>query len=176
VGTNGADGEMHQELVRAKRRIRDLSRDDSVTGLLNEAAFREVLAHDWAVAAREHSSLALVAFQVDEFSAYLDVFGRHATDSCLRRVAQAIKRCLRRASDVAARIDDAKMLVLAHASSEENVGEFAEKIASAVRELGLHHPRSKSARFVSVSYRVAVTAAQDGDAGATSFLTDILAD
>jgi two-component system chemotaxis family response regulator WspR len=135
-----------------------------------------VLAHDWAVAAREHSSLALVAFQVDEFSAYLDVFGRHATDSCLRRVAQAIKRCLRRASDVAARIDDAKMLVLAHASSEENVGEFAEKIASAVRELGLHHPRSKSARFVSVSYRVAVTAAQDGDAGATSFLTDILAD
>ena len=174
AGSGNADGEMHRELVQAKRRIRDLSRDDPVTGLLNEAAFRDVLAHDWAVAAREHSSLALVAFQLDDFPAYLEVFGRHASDSCLRRVAQAIRRCLRRASDVAARIDDSTLLVLAHASTEANVTEFAEKIAAAVRELGLHHPRSNTARFVTVSYRVAVTAAKG--AGATEFLESVLVD
>ena len=49
--------EMRQALMRARRRIRDLSRDDPVTGLLNETAFREVLAHDWAVAARERGGL-----------------------------------------------------------------------------------------------------------------------
>ena len=33
--------------------LRDLVRDDPVTGLMNTTAFREVLEHDWAVAARE---------------------------------------------------------------------------------------------------------------------------
>ncbi|MDH4046773.1 MAG: GGDEF domain-containing protein [Gammaproteobacteria bacterium] len=174
ASSSGTDGEIHQELVKAKRRIRDLSRDDPVTGLLNEAAFREVLAHDWAVATRERSSLALVAFQLDDFAAYLEVFGRHATDSCLRRVAQAVRRCLRRASDVAARVDESTLLVLAHAASESGVAEFAEKIASAVRELGLHHPRSSKARFVTVTYQLAVTAAEGSESRAAAFLQSVL--
>jgi diguanylate cyclase (GGDEF)-like protein len=175
-GASGAsaDADIRRELVKAKRRIRDLSRDDPVTGLLNESAFRDVLAHDWAVAARERSSLALVAFQVEDFAAYLEVFGRHATDSCLRRVAQAIRRCLRRASDVAARIDDATLLVLAHASSAAGVEEFAAGIASAVRELGLHHPRSSVARFVTVSYRIGVVPSDGEQAGASRFLQTVL--
>ena len=140
---------MQQALLKAKRRIRDLSRDDPVTGLLNERSFREVLAHDWAVAAREHASLALVAFELDDFPAYLEVFGRHAADSCQRRVAQAIRRCLRRASDVAARVNSTGtdcLVVLSHSSDESAVNEFAAKISAAVRELGLHHPRSRKSR------------------------------
>lgn len=171
-----ADGKIERELIKAKRRIRDLSRDDPVTGLLNRSAFRDVLAHDWAVASREQSSLALVAFRIDDFDAYLQVFGRHATDSCLRRVAQAIRRCLRRASDVAARVDDATMLVLAHASTAANVAEFAAKIASAVRGLGLHHPRSIAARYVTVSYRVVVIAADGKADSADEFLASALSE
>ena len=100
-GSLAVDTEIQQALLKAKRRIRDLSRDDAVTGLLNSTTFLEVLNHDWAVASREKSSLALVAFTLNDFEAYVDVFGRHASDSCMRRVAQAIRRCLRRASDVA---------------------------------------------------------------------------
>lgn len=173
-GRTSADGEIHRELVKAKRRIRDLSRDDPVTGLLNRAAFRDVLVHDWAVAAREKSSLALVSFRLDDFEAYLQVFGRHATDSCLRRVAQAIRRCLRRASDVAARVNDATLLVLAHASSEAGVEEFAANIAAAIRELGIHHPHSKAARFVTVSYRIAVMPAAGDEKNADAFLRGVL--
>lgn len=172
-----AGTEMHQALMRARRRIRDLSRDDPVTGLLNETAFREVLAHDWAVAAREKATLALVAFRLEEFSAYLEVFGRHATDSCLRRVAQALKRHLRRASDVATRIsrDEREYLVLlSHASDEAGVHEFAGRIAVAVRELGLHHPRSRASRFVTVSFEVALAEASAGAAGSEDLLDGLL--
>lgn len=171
-----AAAEMQQALMRARRRIRDLSRDDPVTGLLNEGAFREVLAHDWAVAARERGHLALVAFRLDEFAAYLEVFGRHATDSCLRRVAQALKRHLRRASDVAARIsrdDNEFLVVLSHSSEEGGVSEFAAKIAQAVRELGLHHPRSRASRFVTVTFETACAAAKT-DAGGPDALLDPL--
>ena len=49
-GSIAASGEAQQSLLKAKRRIRDLTRDDPVTGLLNSQAFDEVLSHDWAVA------------------------------------------------------------------------------------------------------------------------------
>ena len=165
--------EMHHALLKAKRKIRDLSRDDPVTGLLNGRAFREVYEHDWAVAAREKSQLAVVVFKLDDFEAYIDVFGRHAADSCLRRVGRAIRRCLRRASDVVGRIDGAEFGVLSHAADEHSVREFAGRISSAVRELGLHHPRSTVAKFVTVSYRVGVGGASDNSA--SEFLDELRA-
>src|SRR5690606_24351594 len=176
-GPAASHEDMHHALLKAKRRIRDLSRDDPVTGLLNEAAFREVLEHDWAVAAREKSSLALIAFTLDHFDAYLEVFGRHATDSCLRRVAQTIRRCMRRASDVAARIateDGDVLVVLSHSSDEGGVVEFAERLGGAVRELGLHHPRSKAARFVTVSHQARVLKVDQSKERPSDFLDSVV--
>jgi diguanylate cyclase (GGDEF)-like protein len=166
--------EMHHALLKAKRRIRDLSRDDPVTGLLNGQAFREVFEHDWAVAKRESSRLSVVTFTLDDFDAYVDVFGRHAADSCLRRAGQAIRRCLRRASDVVARPDSARFVVLSHASEEAGVRQFAALISTSVRELGLHHPRSGSGRFVSASFDVAVADVAAETRNAREFLDGLL--
>ena len=170
-----ADSDSHHALLKAKRRIRDLSREDPVTGLLNERAFRDVLEHDWAVASREKSTLALVLFTLDEFDAYIEVFGKHASDSCLRRVGQAIRRCLRRASDVTARLEGAQLIVLSHASDEEGVLAFAARISTAVRELGLYHPRSAGGRFVTVSHRVSAATAGIEPESAEEFLQGLLA-
>jgi len=166
--------EVHHALLKAKRRIRDLSRDDPVTGLLNGRAFADVFEHDWAVAARENGKLSLVTFTLEDFDAYLDVFGRHAADSCLRRVGQAIQRCLRRASDVVARPDGQRFLVLSHATDEDGVRDFAGRISTAVRELGLHHPRSNSSKFVTVSYEVSVADVSAEQRQAREFLKDLL--
>ncbi|MFQ5609585.1 MAG: GGDEF domain-containing protein [Woeseiaceae bacterium] len=168
--------EAHHALLKAKRKVRDLSRDDAVTGLLNSRAFGEVLEHDWAVAARENSTLALVLFTLDDFDTYVEVFGKHASDSCLRRVGQTIRRCLRRASDVVARLDGARLIVLSHASDEDGVRAFAGQIATAVRELGLHHPRSESGRFVTVTHRVRAITVGKTAGSAKTFLADLLRD
>jgi len=174
-GTGAVAGsEMHHALLKAKRRIRDLSRDDPVTGLLNARAFREVLEHDWAVAAREKSTLSLVLFTLDEFDAYVDVFGRHAANSCLRRVGQAVRRCLRRASDVVGRLDDAQVVALSHASDRDGVQEFATRISTAVRELGLHHPRSTVSKFVTVSFRIGAGNAAEKNSSAKELLDELL--
>ena len=174
TSTGGESAEMHHALLKAKRRIRDLARDDPATGLMNNRAFREVFAHDWAVAAREKSRLSLVTFTLDEFRAYVDVFGQHAADSCLRRVGQTIRRCLRRASDVVARPAGAVFVALSHASEEVAVREFADRKAISVRELGLHHPRATSSKFVTVTIEVAVAepASEAGDSEA--FLDELL--
>ena len=176
-GLSVSDADAQQDLVRAKRRLRDLSREDPVTGLINARAFREILDHDWAVAVRESATLALVSFGFDDFSAYLDVFGRHATDSCLRRVAQVIRRTLRRASDVAAWIDSddgGHIVVLSHGSDEDGTREFAVRIAAAIRELGLHHPRSRVSRFVTVSFEIGMLTPAERERTASTALKDLL--
>ena len=43
-GGPSGGAEMHHALLKAKRRIRDLSRDDPVTGVLNDRTFAEVFA------------------------------------------------------------------------------------------------------------------------------------
>ncbi len=166
---------MHHALLKAKRRIRDLSRDDPVTGLLNGRAFADVFEHDWSVAEREKGKLSLVTFTLDDFDAYIEVFGRHAADSCLRRAGQAVRRCLRRASDVVARPDGQRFVVLSHATDENGVRDFAGRISTAVRELGLHHPRSNSSKFVTVSYDVSVADVSSEQRQAREFLKDLLA-
>lgn len=176
VGAGGAESaETHHALLKAKRRIRDLSRDDPVTGLLNSRAFEDVFEHDWAVAEREKGKLSLVTFVLDDFDAYVEVFGRHAADSCLRRVGQAIRRCLRRASDVVARPDGQRFVVLSHASDEDGVREFASRISTAVRELGLHHPRANASKFVTVSYDIFVAKVSSEKRSARQLLKDLLA-
>lgn len=175
--TATVDAEVRQALQSAKRRIRDMTREDPATGLLNARAFRDVLDHAWSIAKREKSSLSLVAFTLDEFDKYQEVFGRHAADSCQRRVAGAIRRCLKRASDVAARIDGergGKLVVLSHSGDASAVGEFAARIATSVRDLGLHHPRSKAGRFVTVSYRVSVAEVAADSDNAEQFLVAAL--
>jgi len=175
AGAGSAEGaETHHALLKAKRRIRDLSRDDSVTGLLNRRAFADVFEHDWAVAAREGGKLSVVTFTLQDFTAYLDVFGRHAANSCLRRVGQAIRRCLRRASDVVARPDGQRFVVLSHASDAAGVREFAGSIYTAVRGLGLQHPRSSSSKYVTVSYDVSVADVSAEQRDARKFLADLL--
>lgn len=174
TSTGDENAEVHHALLKAKRRIRDLTRDDPATGLMNDRAFREVFAHDWAVAAREKSRLSLVTFTLDEFGAYVDVFGQHAADSCLRRVGQTIRRCLRRASDVVARPAGAVFVALSHASEEAAVREFAGQIATSVRDLGLHHPRATSSKFVTVTIEVAVAEPASDPGDPDAFLDELL--
>ena len=72
------------------------------------------------------------------------------------------------------RIDGAEFVVLSHAADEEGVNGFAKRISSAIRELGMHHPRSTVAKFVTVSFRVGVGTA--GEQTATEFLAALRAD
>lgn len=87
-------------------------------------------------------------------------------------MGQAIRRCLRRASDVVGRVNGAELVVLSHASDADGVREFATRIAAAVRELGLHHPRSTVSKFVTVSFRIGVSIA--GEQSANEFLDNLL--
>lgn len=126
-------------------------RTDGTTGIPGRAAFLEVLTRDWALARREERQLSVVVFRVDEFDSYQAVFGRHAADACLRKVAHGINNSLRRATDYCARVGHDEFAVLITGIDEVKAGEFGARIVRRVRELAIHHPRSSLDRYVTVS-------------------------
>lgn len=139
----------------ARMHLRRLDGRDSATGILNRRAFDDILRRDWVMARRANRNLSLMILRVDGFEAYREVYGRHAADSCLRKVAHAITGSLRRAGDLAARFADDQFVVLIGNGEEANTVRMAEDISIKVRGLSIHHPRSPVDRFITVSFGVA---------------------
>jgi len=155
---NGGDNERDALLgiLRdARVHLRRLDGRDSTTGILNRRAFDDILDRDWALAQRDQRALTLILFRLDCFDEYRQVFGRHAADACLQKVAHAITGSLRRASDLVARFADDQFGVLVAQSDEAKVREFSATIAAKVRGLSIHHPRSSVDRFITVTCGVA---------------------
>ena len=135
-------------------------RDDRLTGLYTLPYLEELLKRDWAVARRESRSIAVFAIDIDSLDLYNTTFGRAAGDSAIRRVSHCVSGCLRRASDVVARIDGGSLTAFAPGISNEQAMQLGQTMAERVRELRIHNPRSAVLRYISIS--VGVSAAVPG--------------
>jgi diguanylate cyclase (GGDEF)-like protein/PAS domain S-box-containing protein len=129
-------------------------RDDRLTGLYTLPYLEELLKRDWAVAHREQRSIALFAVDIDALDLYNTTFGRAAGDSTIRRVAHIVSGCLRRSSDVTARIDGGSLIAFAPGLTIEQALRVGQLMAERVRDLRIHHPRSAVLRYISVSVGV----------------------
>jgi len=129
-------------------------RDDRLTGLFSLAYLEELLKRDWAVAQREKRSIAVFAIDIDALDLYNATFGRGAGDSMIRRVAHVVSGCLRRSSDVTARIDGGSLMAFAAGLNDEQGLRIGQLMAERVRDLRIHHPRSAILRYVSISVGV----------------------
>jgi len=138
-------------------------RDDRLTGLFTLPYLEELLKRDWAVGQREKRSIAVFAIDIDALDLYNTTFGRAAGDSTIRRVAHVISGCLRRSSDVTARIDGGSLLAFAPGLTTEQALRIGQIMAERVRELRIHHPRSIVLRYVSVSVGVSAAIPEADD-------------
>jgi two-component system cell cycle response regulator len=143
-------------------------RDDRLTGLYTLSYLEELLKRDWSVAHREQRSIAVFAVDIDALDLYNTTFGRAAGDSTIRRVAHVVSACLRRSSDVTARIDGGSLIAFAPGLSIEQALRVGQLMAERVRDLRIHHPRSAVLRYISVS--VGVCAAIPGASDSPSDL------
>jgi two-component system cell cycle response regulator len=144
-------------------------RDDRLTGLFTLPYLEELLKRDWAVAQREKRSIAIFAIDIDALDLYNTTFGRAAGDSTIRRVAHVVSGCLRRSSDVTARIDGGSLVAFAPGLESEPALRLGQLMAERVRELRIHHPRSAVLRYISISVGVCA-AVPESEEGCDSLL------
>jgi diguanylate cyclase (GGDEF)-like protein len=103
---------------------------------------------------------------IDALDLYNTTFGRAAGDSTIRRVAHVVSGCLRRSSDVTARIEGGSLIAFAPGLAHEQALQIGQLMAERVRELRIHHPRSAVLRYISISAGVcaAVPGTEDSPA------------
>jgi len=145
---------------------------DRSSGLSTPEHLMEVLRRDWSIAQRDGRTLTLMRIDVDGCRDYLEVFGRSATENMLRQVGRTIASAMRRTSDVVARLADDEFLLLGVSMEDGRAREHAEQIANRVRALAIHHPRSRTGRYLTVSVGI-VTAIAPRSCGCEALLAAV---
>lgn len=103
MAVGGAAYRLAAKLAEHKRAFRDFSRLDSLTGLLNQGAWRTALTEEFAMARRSHAIVTLVLIDIDHFKHINDTHGHLIGDEVIRLFSGVLKNN-RRATDVAGRI------------------------------------------------------------------------
>jgi diguanylate cyclase (GGDEF)-like protein len=139
------------------------------SGLSTEQQLLDLLNRDWSIGQRDGRKVTVMQFEVDSWAEYQEVFGRSASDNVLRQVGRTIAAITKRASDVVARTGAGGFMVLGVAMEPDAALGFADQIIARIRSLSIHHPRSTTGRFLTVSAGV-VTAAPPRDVGHASII------
>jgi diguanylate cyclase (GGDEF)-like protein/PAS domain S-box-containing protein len=170
---------LQRELGRARQKIASLDRIDPSTGLMRFGYFQELMRRDLAMARRDQRMITLLLFEIVEFEAYRQTFGSKAADSCQRMIGAQIMRTLRRAGDLCARYDDSTLVAAAIGQAPNEFEKLVDQITENVRKLGLHNPRAKRSRHITI--RSALIACppglyEDAEGVVTRVLSDLRAE
>ncbi|EKD37700.1 MAG: response regulator receiver modulated diguanylate cyclase, partial [uncultured bacterium] len=101
--------------IRERRMMRELerlSKQDSVTGILNRRAFDEHFSIEVERAYRQNYPLMLAIIDIDNFKEYNDQFGHQEGDNVLRHLAEIMKECTRESVDMCFRLGGDEFAVL----------------------------------------------------------------
>jgi diguanylate cyclase (GGDEF)-like protein len=121
------------------------------SGLSTEEHLLDLLNRDWSIGQRDGRTVTLMRFEIDNWAEYQEVFGRSASENVLRQVGRTIATITKRTSDVVAKCGNGEFMVLGVAMDAAAAFGFSRQIVERIRALSIHHPRSASGRFLTVS-------------------------
>lgn len=154
---------LHLNLKRKQELLEKYAFIDALTEIPNRRRFDEVMVKEWNRAGRSAYPLSLILIDIDHFKNYNDTYGHGQGDCCLKRVAVAISRSLRRAGDFVARYGGEEFAVVLPDTPAPQALEAAKNILSAVDELNITHKSSSVAPHVTISLGIATITPGDSD-------------
>lgn len=149
--------EFAQKLV-----LQQLLSTDAMTGIANRRRFDETLAREWRRCQRNSVPLSLLMIDVDHFKAYNDHCGHPQGDACLREVAHLLTDTVRRPGDLVARYGGEEFVCLLADVGSAGALAVAEKIAAALKDAWIDHPRSPAGPRLTLSIGVATARQPSG--------------
>jgi diguanylate cyclase (GGDEF)-like protein len=154
--------DLSNELTAANQRLETLSHQDGLTGIANRRSFDFLIERQFLEATRRKEAFSVVLCDVDHFKAYNDRYGHLAGDECLRKVAGALARSCKRATDVAARYGGEEFALLLPETPSEGALIVVEAARRELAALAIAHEDSQTSNVVTFSAGIA-TYAPDRD-------------
>ena len=134
--------------------LEKLSMYDGLTNIRNRRYFDETFEKTFSEIKRDKKSLAVLMIDIDFFKPYNDNYGHGQGDETLRKVAKALEKTIKRASDFVARYGGEEFVILLKDINKDGVEAVANNLLNAIRELKITHEYSKIENYVTVSIGV----------------------
>lgn len=131
--------------------LEKLSMYDGLTNIRNRRYFDETFEKTFSEIKRDKKSLAVLMIDIDFFKLYNDNYGHGQGDETLRKVAKALEKTIKRASDFVARYGGEEFVILLKDINKDGVEAVANNLLNAIRELKITHEFSKIENYVTVS-------------------------
>ena len=129
--------EQNERLEAANAELERLTLHDPLTEIYNRRYFDTRLGEEVAFSRRSDRPLSLLMLDLDQFKEYNDRHGHVAGDQILLRFAKILEREIQRRTDFACRYGGEEFAVVLFDTDQAGAEEVAQRILSAVREIGV---------------------------------------
>jgi len=138
-----------------KNSLQKLATEDPLTMLKNRRSFDDILKIEFARVKRTGGQLSLLILDLDHFKQFNDSYGHALGDDALIRVAQVLRRTMKRQDDWAFRIGGEEFGCLLSTDTQSAAKEMAELIRKGIMDLDIPHRTSTTADVLTVSIGIA---------------------
>lgn len=145
-------------------RLKTEATTDALTHLLNRNGLEQAAGTAWAFCKRDMKKADVILADIDYFKSYNDTLGHPEGDNILRQVADSIKSCFRRETDIIGRIGGDEFLIFLPDVNDDHILEMAQSLSSSIINLKVATVSEDNPRdFISVSIGVATSTPQQDD-------------
>jgi diguanylate cyclase (GGDEF)-like protein len=121
------------QLRKAIRKLKRLSREDTLTGLLNRRMILECATAEWVRWRRYVAAFSIMIIDADDFKSINDQYGHLAGDQVLKLLAHTIRRSVR-AVDMVGRLGGEEFVVVMPETSAEGALTASQNVMNNIRE------------------------------------------
>ncbi|MFA6499472.1 MAG: diguanylate cyclase [Desulfurivibrionaceae bacterium] len=147
--------ELTHKLDAMNRRLMHMVPRDSLTEVGNRRYFDEILGREWNRARREAVPLSLLMVYLDDFEKFTETHGRDKGDECLRQVAEALRRVLKRAGDTVVRYGDEEFAAILPNTSNEGALAVAHEFLEQMAALAVRYADVRTGEILTASIGLA---------------------
>ena len=145
-------------------RLKTEATTDALTHLLNRNGLEQAAGTAWALCKRDKKKVGVILADIDYFKSYNDTLGHPEGDNILRQVADSVKSCFRRETDIISRIGGDEFLIFLSEVNDDRILEMAQSLSSSITNLKVTTASGDNpGDFLSVSIGVATSTPQPDD-------------
>jgi diguanylate cyclase (GGDEF)-like protein len=154
--------------------LEKLAETDPLTGLLNRRGMEKFMREILGPFRRRGDTICMLMLDIDHFKAFNDKYLHLAGDKCLKQIAQCLRSCAHRSTDMIARYGGEEFVIAVKNLNERDLPPFACRIRKAVEELCIPFGHENGLPYITVSVGAASLETNEEVEGEESFIKRLI--